>query len=128
MTLMLDTHILLWALVTPHQIPDAARQMLADRRQDVYFSAASIWEIAVKSALGKTDFQYSPDEIAEAARQTGFIELSVTAAQAARVAALPHYHKDPFDRLLVAQALSLPARLMTADSLLTPYSDLIYLL
>jgi len=127
MTLLLDTHILLWALDAPDKLPADAQAMLTDRNQDVYFSAASIWEIAVKSSLKKADFPYSPNEIAEAARQTGFIELPVTAAQAARVAVLPPHHKDPFDRLLVAQALSLPACLMTADSLLKPYSDLVYL-
>lgn len=102
--------------------------MLTDRGREVFFSAASIWEIAVKSALGKTDFPYNPAEIAEGARQTGFVELPVSAAQAARVALLPPHHKDPFDRLLIAQALLLPARLITADPLLKPYSDLVYLI
>lgn len=128
MTFLLDTHILLWALDAPRKLPADVQKMLVDRCHAVYFSAASIWEIALKSALGKTDFPYGPAAIAEGARQTGFVELPVTAAHAARLADLPSHHKDPFDRLLIAQALSLPARLMTADSLLQPYSDLVCLI
>lgn len=93
----------------------------------VYFSAASIWEIAIKTALGKVDFQYSPEDIAQAAKDTGFIELPVSAAHGAKVSHLPLHHLDPFDRLLVAQALLMPAQLLTADSALVPYSELVRL-
>jgi len=126
--LLLDTHILLWAMDTPQRLSADVQEMLANRSQEVYFSAASIWEIAVKAALKKVDFQYHPDEIAETARQTGFIELPVTAAHGARVVDLPHHHGDLFDRLLIAQTLLLPARFLTADSLLTRYSDLVRLI
>lgn len=128
MALLLDTHILLWAMDAPQRLPGHVRGMLANRSQAVYFSAASIWEIAVKSALKKLDFDYRPDDIAETARQTGFTELPVTADHAARVADLPHHHRDPFDRLLIAQALLLPARFLTVDGLLVPYSDLVLLI
>jgi PIN domain nuclease of toxin-antitoxin system len=128
MALLLDTHILLWAMDTPQRIPAHVRAMLANRGETVYFSAASIWEIAVKSALKKVDFDYRPDDIAETARRTGFTELPVTADHAARVADLPHHHRDPFDRLLIAQALLLPARFLTVDGLLVPYSDLVLLI
>ena len=128
MAVLLDTHVLLWAMDAPQRLPGHVRGMLANRSQAVYFSAASIWEIAVKSALKKVDFDYRPEEIAEAARQTGFTELPVTADHAARVADLPHHHRDPFDRLLIAQALWLPARFLTVDGLLVAYSDLVLLI
>ena len=120
MALLLDTHILLWAMDAPQLLPANVRAMLANRGETVYFSAASIWEIAVKSALKKVDFDYRPDDIAETARRTGFTELPVTSDHAARVADLPHHHRDPFDRLLIAQALLLPARFLTVDGLLVP--------
>jgi PIN domain nuclease of toxin-antitoxin system len=91
----------------------------------VLFSAASVWEIAIKAALGRADFKVAPAEIVAAALETGFAELPVSAAAALRVADLPPHHRDPFDRLLVAQALTEPARLYTADPALEPYSELV---
>jgi len=94
----------------------------------VLFSAASIWEIAIKARLGRADFPLRPEQVAQEARLTGFIELPVKADVAARVADLPLHHRDPFDRLLVAQAMAEPARLYTADPLLPPYSELVQLI
>ncbi len=91
---------------------------------EVYFSAASIWEIAIKSALGKVSFNYLPNQIAEGARMTGFVEIPISSEHAAGVARLPLHHADPFDRLLIAQMLAMPARLVTADAALTVYSEL----
>ncbi|MGH8581172.1 MAG: type II toxin-antitoxin system VapC family toxin [Gammaproteobacteria bacterium] len=125
MVLLLDTHILLWALDTPRRLPESLRTTLADPDHEVCYSAASIWEIAVKAALKRVKFRYRPDEIAAAARQTGMVEVCVSASQAARVVDLPHHHRDPFDRLLIAQALSLPARLLTADAVLLRYSEMV---
>lgn len=88
------------------------------------FSAASVWEIAIKTALGRADFKVSPREVLAAALETGFVELPVRSAAALAVADLPLIHRDPFDRLLVAQALTEPARLYTADAALEPYSEL----
>lgn len=127
MVLLLDTHILLWALDSPNRLPRDIVSQIEAPENPVYFSAASIWEIAIKTALGKANFRYSPEEIAQGAREAGFVDLPVTAEQGARVACLPPYHRDPFDRLLVAQALLLPAQLITADSALAPYSDLVRL-
>jgi PIN domain nuclease of toxin-antitoxin system len=127
MRLLLDTHLLLWALDEPARLAPATRDMIEDERNDVLFSAASIWEIAIKASLGRADFAFNADEITSAARETGFLELRVTAAAAARVASLPWHHRDPFDRLLVAQALIEPARLLTVDSALPPYSELVEL-
>lgn len=92
---------------------------------EVLFSAASIWEIAIKSGLGRTGFVFDPAEIARAAIDTGFSELAVRANAAALVGRLPLLHRDPFDRLLVAQAIVEPATLYTADQQLVAYSDLV---
>ncbi len=125
MVVLLDTHILLWALDAPQRLPQDVAAQIESPETTVYFSAASIWEIAIKTALGKIDFQYSPEDIAQAARDTGLIELPVSAAHGAKVAHLPLHHRDPFDRLLVAQALLMPAQLLTANSALVPYSELV---
>lgn len=125
MRLLLDTRVLIWALVEPDRLGGDLRSILEDPSQEVLFSAASIWEISIKAALGRADFQVAPQEILSAALDTGFQELPVRAAAALQVAALPHHHRDPFDRLLVAQALTEPARLYTADAALAPYSELV---
>jgi PIN domain nuclease of toxin-antitoxin system len=127
MVLLLDTHVLLWTLDAPQRLPEDVVAQIESPETTVYFSAASIWEIAIKVALGKIDFPYSPEDIAQAAKDTGFVELPVSAAHGAKVAHLPLHHRDPFDRLLIAQALLMPAQLMTADAALMPYSELVRL-
>ncbi|MDP1682289.1 MAG: type II toxin-antitoxin system VapC family toxin [Burkholderiales bacterium] len=127
MVVLLDTHILLWALDAPERLPQDVVAQLESPETTVYFSAASIWEIAIKTALGKIDFHYSPEDIAQAAKDTGFVELPVSAAHGAKVAHLPLHHRDPFDRLLIAQVLLMPAQLITADAALVPYSELVRL-
>jgi PIN domain nuclease of toxin-antitoxin system len=127
MVLLLDTHVLLWTLGAPERLPQDIVEQIESPETTVYFSAASIWEIAIKTTLGKVDFQYSPEDIAQAAKATGLVELPVSAAHAAKVAHLPLHHRDPFDRLLIAQILLLPAQLITADSALPPYSELVRL-
>jgi len=128
MVLLLDTHILLWALDAPERLPPDVAAQIESPETTVYFSAASIWEIAIKMALGKIDFHFSPEDIAQAAKETGFVELPVSAAHGAKVAHLPPHHRDPFDRLLIAQALLMPAQLLTTDSALPPYSELVRLI
>jgi PIN domain nuclease of toxin-antitoxin system len=128
MRLLLDTHLLLWALIEPDRLSATARADIEAPENEVLFSAASIWEIAIKAALGRADFAVQPAEIVEAARDTGFIELPVTAAAALQVMALPPRHRDPFDRLLVAQAIIEPAMLYTADAALDAYSELVKLI
>jgi len=128
MVVLLDTHILLWALDTPQRLPQDIVEQLESPETTVYFSAASIWEIAIKTALGRIDFRYSPEDIAQAAKNSGFIELPINAAHSAKVAHLPLHHRDPFDRLLIAQVLLLPAQLITADAALVPYSELVQLI
>ena len=127
MRLLLDTNILIWALIDPSRLKHEAQAALEDGDNEVLFSAASIWEIAIKSALGRADFQVAPEEIVEAAVASGFIELPVRSAAALKVARLPPLHRDPFDRLLVAQAMTEPAALYTADAGLQKYSELVVL-
>lgn len=127
MVLLLDTHVLLWTLAAPERLPQDVVAQIESPETTVYFSVASVWEIAIKTARGKIDFQYTPEDIAQAARDTGFVELPVSAAHGAKVAHLPPHHRDPFDRLLIAQVLLMPAQLLTADSALVPYSELVRL-
>ena len=123
MRVLLDTHVLLWALGEPRRLDAETRSTIESSDTEVLFSAASIWEIAVKSGLGRTGFAFDPAEIARAALDTGFTELTVRSNAAALVGRLPLLHRDPFDRLLVAQAIVERAILYTADKQLVPYSD-----
>lgn len=121
MRLLLDTHLLLWALAAPSKLSATARKQIEDA--DVYASAASIWEISIKSALGKLDAD--PAEILAAVEPAGFSMLPITEMHAANVAELPPVHKDPFDRMLVAQALCEPMILYTNDEVMGPYGSFI---
>jgi len=125
MRVLLDTQVLLWALMSPKKLTADVRRVLESGDSEVLFSAASIWEIAIKAALKRVDFRVAPADIAQAAIDTGFTELPVRSTEAARVAELPPHHRDPFDRLLVAQAMSESVTLYTADRQLEPYSDLV---
>ncbi len=99
--------------------------MVLDARNDVYFSAASIWEIAIKSGLRRKDFKADCHRVVEALIRNGFVELPLTAAHAARVAELPVIHRDPFDRMLVAQSVAEPMTLLTLDALLGRYGAMV---
>lgn len=122
MRLLLDTHVFLWAVTADARLKPASRRML-EAVDEVFVSAASIWEIAIKAALGKITADVPA--LAGAIVESGFAELPVRAQHAARVASLPMHHADPFDRLLVAQAITEPLRLVTADAALARYSDLV---
>ena len=122
MRLLLDTHVFLWAITGDARLKPASRRMI-EAAEDVFVSAASIWEIAIKAALGK--IAADVPVLAEAIAESGFAELPVRAHHAARVARLPMHHADPFDRLLVAQAVTEPLRLVTADGALARYTDLV---
>lgn len=115
MRLLLDTHVFLWAVAGSALLKPAARQLI-ESADEVCVSAGSIWEVAIKSRLGK--IEADPDDLAAAIDASGFIELPVSAAHAAGVARLAAHHHDPFDRLLVAQALADPLQLLTADAML----------
>lgn len=122
MRLLLDTHLLLWAAARSTRLPHEVRDLLEDSANDVYFSAASIWEIAIKSALRRQDFRIDLAALEKALPVMGLLELPVSAAHATRVAALPHIHRDPFDRLLIAQSLTEPLTLVSNDAVLERYS------
>lgn len=121
MRLLLDTHVLLWAISASHRLSPDARAWLEDPRNTVLFSAASIWEIAITSSLGRRDFRVDLSRLLKAAVETGFVELPVTSAHAARLEGLADLHKDPFDRLLIAQALAESSLLITNDASLRRY-------
>lgn len=125
MRVLLDTHVLIWALSEPHRISKDARTLISDARNDVLFSAASIWEIAIKAQIGRVRFTFEPERIADEAVARGFEELPIRAMAAARVARLPMHHRDPFDRILIAQAMSEPAKFFTVDDNLVRYSELV---
>jgi PIN domain nuclease of toxin-antitoxin system len=125
MRILLDTHVLLWGLAEPHRLDDETRATVESGASEVLFSVASIWEIAIKAGLGRTDFVVKPAEIARTAVDIRFVELVIRSNAAALVAELPLYHRDPFDRVLVAQAIVEPATLYTADDRLTRYSELV---
>ena len=126
MRLLLDTHVLLWALSAPKHLSKKARSEIENPANDVMFSAASIWEIAIKWALKRSDFRVTLGEILAAAIESGLRELPVRSTAAAHVTALPAHHRDPFDRLLIAQAVTEPAILYTADPQLEIYSELVH--
>ena len=125
MRILLDTHILLWVISTPERLREPDRATILDPANDILFSAVNIWEIAIKAARRRPDFQARPEVVADEARDIGFIELPIYSSVAARVADLPLLHRDPFDRLLVAQAIAEPAVLYTADARLSAYSELV---
>lgn len=122
MRLLLDTHVFLWVVADDPKLDKAARKLIVDA-DEVFVSSASIWEASIKAGLGKLDVDVNllVDEIGNG----GFSELPVRAVHAALVRDLPDIHRDPFDRLLVAQALSEPLRLVTADGHLSKYTDLV---
>ncbi len=122
MRLLLDTQVFVWITQDSPRLSKAARALILDA-SEVYVSAASIWEIAIKAKLGKIDAD--PQRMAQAIEESGFSELPITTQHAAGVALLPEHHKDPFDRLLVAQALAEPLRLLSSDRQLVQYSDLV---
>ena len=122
MRILIDTQIFIWAVIDSENLSDQARQIMLGATE-VFVSSASIWEIAIKAKLGK--LEGNPNEFAEAIGQSGFQEIAVTARHAAKVYDLPLYHRDPFDRLLIAQAISEPFRLLTADKILAQHSELV---
>jgi len=124
MRLLLDTHIFLWAVTGSALLKPATRRFI-ESAELVHVSAASIWEIAIKARLGK--IEADADELVAAIETSGFTELPVRAGHAAGVARLPLHHTDPFDRLLLAQAIVEPLRFLTADAVLVQYSELVVL-
>jgi len=118
MTLLLDTHALLWWLDDPKLLSQGARRAIRDGSNTVYVSAAAVWEIAIKKALGKLA---APDDLEAAMTANRFLPLPITIPHSLAVLALPAHHRDPFDRMLIAQAIHEKFRLVTRDADIQKY-------
>jgi len=121
MKLLLDTHVLLWAAGAPEKLTPDARALLGDPDNEPIFSAASLWEIAIKKALGRDYFDVNARALRHGLLDNGYSELPVSGEHAVAVDALPAIHKDPFDRILVAQAIVESVTLLTADAIVARY-------
>lgn len=121
MKLLLDTHLLLWAAAEPVRIPSPARKLIANPAHEPIFSAASLWEIAIKRGLGREDFQVDVRLLRRGLLDNRYSELPITSEHALALDVLPSLHRDPFDRILVAQATVEGLILLTADPLLARY-------
>jgi len=119
--LLLDTHLLLWSAGVSGRLPGAARALLEDAGNTLAFSAASLWEVVIKAGRGRDDFQVDPRRLRGGLLAAGYREISVTAEHVIAVGRLPPLHKDPFDRILIAQAEIEGAELLTADPRLARY-------
>lgn len=121
MRLLLDTHVLIWVTTEPDRISHDVLRIIESRDTELVFSAASVWEVAIKRELGREDFDVDPRLLRRGLMENGYTELAVTGAHAAAVDSLPPIHKDPFDRILVAQALVESLVLLTADPIVARY-------
>ena len=119
--LLLDTHLLLWAAAGDVRLPEGMTRRLNDERTQPLFSAASIWEVVIKSSLGRSDFRVDASVLRRGLVDNGYKELPITSAHALAVAQLPDHHRDPFDRILAAQANEEGIELLTADRTLSTY-------
>jgi PIN domain nuclease of toxin-antitoxin system len=119
MKLLLDTHILLWAAAD--ELPPDAERLINDNANTLLFSSASLWEIVIKRGLGRTDFDVDPAALYSGLLEAGYKEIPITSKHSLLVAALPLLHKDPFDRILLAQAVSEGIPFLTADKTLSQY-------
>ena len=124
MKLLLDTHILLWLMQDAPQLTPAARRLI-EAAQSVHVSSVSLWEVAIKRSLGK--LRLDPNALDDHLEASAVRPLAVSWAHARQLRALPAHHGDPFDRMLVAQAMSEPLHLLTHDAALAPYSELVIL-
>ena len=121
MKVLLDTHVLLWAAGEQARLAQDARELIEDRDTELVFSAVSIWEVAIKNGLGRDDFSVDPRLLRRGLLENGYTELAVTGSHAVAVDSLPPLHKDPFDRMLVAQAQVEGFLLLTADPAVASY-------
>ena len=121
MNLLLDTHLLLWAAGAPDRLPAVARDLIKDPGNILIFSVASLWEIAIKRGLGRDDFRVDPRLLRRGLIDNGYAELAITSEHVVTVDSLPPLHRDPFDRLLIAQATAEGVTLLTSDKALAAY-------
>ena len=116
MTLLLDTQLLLWAANDPERLTARTRALLLDDDNELCFSAASVWEIAIKNAIGRDDFRVDTRLLRRSLLENGYSEVPITGEHAVHVLSLPQLHKDPFDRMLIAQAAVEGMTLLTSDA------------
>ena len=121
MTVLLDTHLLLWLAMDSPRLPDRVSRLADDPGARLLYSAASIWEVAIKAGLGRADFRADPGALRRGLLLNGYEELPVTGAHAAAVTGLPDHHRDPFDRVLIAQARVEGVAFWTVDTVLAAY-------
>ena len=121
MKLLLDTQLLLWSAGQPERLSAKARKQINNPKNELLFSAASLWEIAIKNSLGREDFRVEPRLLRRGLLDNGYFELPVTSQHAVRIDGLAPLHKDPFDCLLLAQALTEGVTLLTSDAQLAQY-------
>lgn len=132
MRLLLDTHLLLWAarfdqVARPRELSAAAVDLISDPANDLFFSAASIWEVAIKAGLGREDFQVDPRRLRRGLIDNGYEELAIRSEHAVALAGMPDLHKDPFDRLMIVQAQVEGLTLLTSDRQVAAYGGAIRL-
>lgn len=125
MNLLLDTHVALWAITDSPKLPKKARELIESSKSSVWISAATVWEIAIKHSLGRGDMPVSSQDALRYFRDSGYSLLPVEPEHAAAVEDLPTHHADPFDRILVAQAIVEPMRLITHNAMVARYSNTI---
>ena len=123
MKLLLDTHVILWAAGKPDKLSGEAKALLLDERNSLHFSSASIWEVVVKRGLGRNDFRVDPFRLRRLLVVNGYGEIPITSDHALAVDQLPLLHRDPFDRILVAQARAEGMQLVTMDAEVAQYGD-----
>ncbi len=123
MRILLDTHVLLWAVAQSSRLPQDARRLLEDPDNVLFCSTASLWEIAIKAGLGRKDFKVDIPALRKALAEMEIEELPVQGSHAELLPKLPAIHKDPFDRMLVAQSMAEPLVLLTNDAVLAGYWD-----
>jgi PIN domain nuclease of toxin-antitoxin system len=121
MKLLLDTHLLLWAAGAPNRLPASTRRLISDRNNELLFSAASLWEIAIKSGLGREDFHADARLLRRGLLDNGYSELPIFSDHVVAIESLPPIHKDPFDRILIAQATVEGITLLTRDPRMAQY-------
>ena len=121
MKILLDTHLLLWAAGKPNRLSATARKLIDSLANELVFSAGSVWEVAIKRGLGRNDFQADPRLLRRGLLDNGYTGLPILSDHVVAIEALPLIHKDPFDRLLVAQATVEGITLLTADSIVAEY-------
>jgi PIN domain nuclease of toxin-antitoxin system len=119
--LLLDTHLLLWAAGQPERLSTNARALLDDPANELLFSAASLWEVAIKTSLARADFRADPRLLRRGLIDNGYVELPITSEHAVAIDGLPDIHRDPFDRILIAQATVEGILLLTVDHLVARY-------